>query len=747
MANIFQMFGEIMVDNKKANTGIDETTTKGKHLGTTMSDVTDKIGKGFAAAGAAAAAMATAVGAAVVGAAKSLTNMTIGAAEYADEILTMSTVTGMSTEALQAYKYAAELVDVPLETLTKTMAKQIKSMASAADGSDKMVAAYDKLGVKVTDANGNLRDSNAVYWEAIDALGKMTNETERDALSMQIFGKSAQELNPLIEQGSAGIAKLTDEAKNMGAVMSDDILNALGKFDDTVQRLKSGSEAAKNAMGTILLPQLQSLADDGVTLLGDFTRGLNEAGGDFGKISDVIGNAIGGIASSILKNLPKIMEVATDIVMSLVDAIVENIPVVVETASTVVSALLEGIIDALPDITDGAVQLLLALVEGIVENLPALAEAAAQMIVTLVTGIGAALPKLVPAIVQVLVTVVQTIVNNLPLLLDAGLKLITGLMQGILAALPVLIDALPDIIIAVVDFFIGAIPQIIEAGIQLLTALIDALPTIIKSIVAAIPKIIDGIISAVVEAIPLLIDAGIKLLVSLVENLPLIISTICLAIPEIIAALIEGILGNIDKFIEAGAELFIALVANAPKIIIEIVKIVPKIIQALIDKFASFGSKMAEIGENLLKGIWEGIEDAGQWLWDKISGFFTTLTDKIKDFFGIHSPSTVFAGMGDNMGKGLGIGFVNRMKSVTEDMKNAIPTDLNMEYGITGRYGTTGAALLNASSAKSTVSGGAIANQPIVININSPTIMRASDIDWLMEMMTKNLKLKGVATA
>ena len=111
---------------------------------------------------------------------------------------------------------------------------------------------------------------------------------------MQIFGKSARELNPLIAQGSEGIAALTEEAKRMGAVMSEDSLNALGNFDDSVQRLKAGAGAAKNAMGTILLPQLQTLADDGVSLLGDFTRGLNEAGGDFSKISDVIGNAIGG---------------------------------------------------------------------------------------------------------------------------------------------------------------------------------------------------------------------------------------------------------------------------------------------------------------------------------------------------------------------------------------------------------------------------------------------------------------------
>ena len=174
-------------------------------------------------------------------------------------------------------------------------------MANARDGSAKFADAYAKLGVSVADSNGQLRDSETVYWETIDALGKISNETERDALAMQIFGKSARELNPLIAQGSEGIAALTEEAKRMGAVMSEDSLNALGKFDDSVQRLKAGAGAAKNAMGTILLPQLQTLADDGVSLLGDFTRGLNETGGDFSKISDVISNTIGGIADMIMR--------------------------------------------------------------------------------------------------------------------------------------------------------------------------------------------------------------------------------------------------------------------------------------------------------------------------------------------------------------------------------------------------------------------------------------------------------------
>lgn len=82
--------------------------------------------------------------------------------------------------------YAAELVDVSTETLTKSMAKQIKSMKAVQDGTKLSVEAYDKLGVSVMNAGGSLRDSDTVYWEVIDALGKIENETERDALAIKI---------------------------------------------------------------------------------------------------------------------------------------------------------------------------------------------------------------------------------------------------------------------------------------------------------------------------------------------------------------------------------------------------------------------------------------------------------------------------------------------------------------------------------------------------------------------------------
>lgn len=468
----------------------------------------EKIGGIIKGIGAVIGTAVVAIGTATVGAAKSLADMTINASKYADNILTISSVTGMSTQSLQAYQYAAELVDVSMETLTGSMSKQIKSMSNARDGSSKFADAYSKLGVSVSDTNGQLRDSDTVYWETIDALGKISNETERDALAMQIFGKSAQELNPLIAQGSIGIAELTEEAKRMGAVMSEDSLKALGKFDDSMQRLKSGAGAAKNMLGMVLLPQLQVLADDGIELIGDFTKGLADANGDWNKISVVIGATIGELTNVMMGALPEFTQVGLDIITSIGDAILDNLPNIIDAAVSIVITLLESIIGALPQISQGAVELVLALVNGILDNLPTLVQGALLMIVALATGLSEALPELIPAIVEAVILIVETIINNMDKVLEAAYKIVIGLSNGLINALPVLIEALPNIITSITDFIINNLPMIIEMGVNINAALVSGLLAALPQLVASLPQIVFAILNGIGKAVTAVVDIG-----------------------------------------------------------------------------------------------------------------------------------------------------------------------------------------------------------------------------------------------
>ena len=689
--------------NEVEDAGNQSDDAKGKFEG---------LGTVCKAAGAMIATAFTAVSTAAIAAGKALVDMSVNGAAYADEVLTTSTQTGIATDKLQEYMYAAELVDVSTGTLTKSMAKQIKSMKAVQDGTKLSVEAYDALGVSVLDSNGKMRDSDTVYWEVIDALGKMENETERDALAMQILGKSAQELNPLIEAGAGKMTELGEQARAAGYVVSEDMLNAYGALDDQLQYLNVGATAAKNALGTVLLPVLTDLAGEGVDLLGEFTNGILAANGDIGQMSNVIGDILPKALSSVMEYVPELLEIIGSIVGSLGQAIVDNLPQIVSSATQIIFAILTGLIEALPQITEGALQLVLALVNGLIQNLPMILEAAVQMIATLVTGIANALPTLIPAAIQAIVTVVQGLVNNLPMILDAALQLITGLAQGILNALPVLIAALPEIINGIVTFLVNAIPQIIQTGIQLLTSLVQALPEIITAIVQAIPQIIENIITAVMEAIPLIIQAGIDLLVSLIQALPQIITTIVGAIPQIVGGLVSAILGNIDKIILAGVQLLVALVQNTPTIIVEVVKAIPQIIKGLIDAIISFVPQIANAGLNLIKGLWNGISDAGEWLWNKISGFFGGVMDKIKNFFGIHSPSTVFASLGGYMAEGLGQGFGNEMDGVGDDMTEA----------------TAEAADLTGKSAVEAIKNGILNNMEMLDEPISELVLRFGEL-------------------
>lgn len=185
-----------------------------------------------------------------------LGKLTIAAANTADDLLTLSSISGISTDSLQKLQYASERVDVSVETMTDSMTKMIRTMGDARKGSEEASEAYKKLHVRITDASGQLRDSEEVFYEVIDALGKVGNETERDSLAMTVFGKSARELNPLIEAGSKKLKDLGIEAEDMGAVMSGKSLEELGAFKDSMDKFNATAEATKMQLGMALLPLL-----------------------------------------------------------------------------------------------------------------------------------------------------------------------------------------------------------------------------------------------------------------------------------------------------------------------------------------------------------------------------------------------------------------------------------------------------------------------------------------------------------
>ena len=196
------------------------------------------------------------------GAAAGMLGMAVSAGAAADDINTLAKQSGFGTDEIQKWQYAADRMDVSVETIIGSARKMKKNMVST---SKDTIAAWEELGVAVTDSNGELRDSTDVFYEAIAALSQVENETQRDTLAMQLFGKSADEMAGIVDDGGAALMEMGAEAQASGLILSQDALNGANAFNDGLDTLKAKAQQAFFSSGAALaenlLPMLDSLVD------------------------------------------------------------------------------------------------------------------------------------------------------------------------------------------------------------------------------------------------------------------------------------------------------------------------------------------------------------------------------------------------------------------------------------------------------------------------------------------------------
>lgn len=192
------------------------------------------------------------------GLATALVGNAINSASMADDLNTLSSQTGFTVEELQKMKYASDIVDVSMDQMTGSIQKMTKQMSSGN-------SAFDTLGVSIYDANGNMRDAKDVWYDSLNALSQVQNETERDALSMEIFGKSAMDMAGIIDDGGASLKALGDEAEGLGLIMSQDMVDDANALQDSIDRMKGRTEQAFLTMGaslaSTLVPAFEKVLD------------------------------------------------------------------------------------------------------------------------------------------------------------------------------------------------------------------------------------------------------------------------------------------------------------------------------------------------------------------------------------------------------------------------------------------------------------------------------------------------------
>lgn len=674
---------------EEAGDAADDSEGKFSKLGSTLKTV----GVAMGAVVTAAAAAAVSLGKAVVEA----------YSEYEQLVGGIDTLFEESSGKLQeyannAYKTAGMSANDYMETVTSFSASLIQSLG----GDTEKAVEYADMAITDMADNANKMGSDiATIQTAYQGFAKQ-NYTMLDNLKLG-YGGTKTEMERLLADAQA-ISGIEYDISSYADVVSaiHVIQESMGIAGATAAEAEHTIEGSMNSMKAAI---------------DNLIVGFGNADADIEQLCNNVVDAFQDVLTNITPVIQNIISALPTALNALIATVGDLLPTLLDTVVDLFSQVLTTLLTLIPQLIPAVVEALMTIVNTLIENLPLLVDAAVQIVVSLVDGIGSALPELIPAAVQAIITIVQGLVDNLPMILDAALQLIMGLAEGLLTAIPMLIEALPSIILAIVDFIIGAIPQIIEAGIQLLTSLVSALPEIIVAIVEAIPQIIEGIITAVLGSIPQIIQAGIDLLVALIEALPQIITTIVAAIPQIISGIVNAVINNIPQIVQAGISLLTSLIKNLPTIIATIVKAVPQIITGLVNALSKGVSQMAQVGGNLVKGLWQGIQSLASWLWNKVSGWISSIWDGICDFFGIHSPSDEMAWIGEMLVEGLA-GAINTsgkdavaaaenmsadindvMQSLAEDMTTALPTDfevnatVNRNDTVSG-IGTAGGALI-----------------------------------------------------
>lgn len=313
------------------------------------------------------------------------------------------------------------------------------------------------------------------------------------------------------------------------------------------------------------------------------------------------------------------------------------------------------------------------LVETGITAIQNIVNAVGQLLPQLIQSLSDATPQIIAGINQIFPQILNLIVTNAPTLLSTIGQVLMALVQSLLTYMPQLLTVAMQLIQSFITGLITMLPQIIQMGIQLITQLIlgiaQMLPQLIPQAINAIITIVNGLL----ENIDMLVDAAIQLILGLADGLINALPILIEKAPEIIGKLVVALIKNAPKILEAGVQLIVKLVEGAGSVLGKLGQMAGTIIQTIWDGLKSLPGKMLEVGKNLIQGIWNGISNAVGWLWDKISGFCSGIVDKIKGFFGIHSPSKVFA---DEVGKflalGLGEGFDDNIGKVYKDMQSAV---------------------------------------------------------------------------
>ena len=466
----------------------------------------------------------------------------------------------------------------------------------------------------------------------------MDTVTSFSASLLQSLGNDTSKAT---EYANQAVVDMSDNANKMGTSMEliqnayqgfakqnftmlDNLKLGYGGTKTEMERLLSDAENIKKANGEMVSYSIDSFAD--------MTEAIHVIQTEMGitgttalEASTTIQGSLGMVKASWENLMVGLSDPDADLGV-LIDNFMQSVITFADNLMPAVLRVLENI----PVMIETIGTAMIAETPNLVGVLlPPLADAAGQLLTAFTNALTSGAQTISEAALAVVTTLVSTLLNNAPQLIQAALTLIITLAQGIAQALPGLVPAAVEAVVTIVNTLLSNIDMLVDVAINLILALADGL----------------------INALPTLIEKT----------------------PEIIIKLSDAIVRNAGKLASAALELIVTLGKGLITSIPTLIKNIPQIITAIVKAFTTGLRAIISIGKNIVEGIWNGIINAKNWLLNKIKGFAHTITQGIKDFFGIHSPSTV---MRDEVGKMITLGLAEGIEDNRSEVEKVMD-DMN----------------------------------------------------------------------
>ena len=585
---------------------------------------------------------------------------------------------------------------------------------------------------KLTGVKYDINNLNDVY-QAIHAVQEemgITGTTAKEAAStLEGSMASAKAAWDNFMNGSGDADQLADAFATAADNIVKNLAEIIPRFAETLPALGGAIIAQIPGLVAAIVPAVLSAGQSVLKQLQDAVLDFDFAGtadkvvqmitgfieGDgLGSLLDTLATIFTGIVNGISSMLPSLLPALIELISYVVTSLLDQLPAILDCALELILGLAQGILAALPVLIEALPEVISSIVEFLISAVPQIIDAGIELLMALVDALPVIIDALVDALPQIIRATVTALIAAAPQIAKAGVKLLGALIEAIPVIVVELAEAVPDIVAAIIDVlaelpgligevFAEIVTDLVEWGQQMLSNASTAMSNMLSQVNSIIQELPGKIWTHLVNAVNKVVAWGQQMVSNASTAASNMLSKVSGIIQELPGKIWTHLVNTVNKVVAWGQQ----MVSNASTAASNMLSKVSSTLQQLpgkvwdylsqaaqkvvtwgtqlaqkgaaaatqlfnsiVNGLSSLPSKMAEIGSNIVSGIWNGISSGWNWLTNKVSNLASSLLDAAKDALGIHSPSKEFA---DEVGRwimpGVGKGLDKSMPATLKDMK------------------------------------------------------------------------------